>query len=274
MDQPIIEGENYPVEQSIGAVAVASRQQAEIQSAITIAKRFPRDEAGAYAKAMRAFESPPLAEEALYKLEFGRTPVQGPSVHSARVLARCWGNIKYGCDTIHADDHASHLRGYAHDMENNICPTQEAYVRKLVPRKNRQTGATEYVRPSELEWQRELNKQAAILERNCLLKLLPRDMVEECMAVARRTLEKVAEGGLKTSREQFTRKLAMSFDEIGVSSKMLERYLGHGLALLDKKEVADLQGIYKAIKDGQAKREDFFSFTDLGGADSGPPENN
>lgn len=50
---------------------------------------------------------------------------------------------------------------------------------------------------------------------------------------------------------------------------MLERRLGHSLDLMDKAEAAELQGVYKAIKDGQATRTDYFVFsdTDLSEAD-------
>jgi len=78
----------------VGGLAVISREQHEIQAAIISAKKFPRDENQAYAKAIKSVQRPSMAESATYNFPRGGKSISGPSVDLARELARCWGNIR------------------------------------------------------------------------------------------------------------------------------------------------------------------------------------
>ena len=80
-----------------GTVAIeASRAIAEAQGKLVIAKRFPRNEVDAYAKAMEACQRPTMAAKAFYSFPRGGQTVEGPTIRFAEELARCWGNIDYG----------------------------------------------------------------------------------------------------------------------------------------------------------------------------------
>ena len=77
-----------------GTVAIeASRAIAEAQGKLVIAKRFPRNEITAYAKAMEACQRPTMAAKAFYSFPRGGQTVEGPTIRFAEELARCWGNI-------------------------------------------------------------------------------------------------------------------------------------------------------------------------------------
>src|ERR1700747_3455088 len=80
----------------LAPTASAAEKQFEIQSAIIIARRFPRNEDQAFEKLMRACRRLSFAEDAAYAFPRGDQKVEGPSVNLAREAARVWGNIRHG----------------------------------------------------------------------------------------------------------------------------------------------------------------------------------
>ena len=108
-----------------GTVAIeASRAIAEAQGKLVIAKRFPRDEVEAYAKAMEACQRPTMAAKAFYSFPRGGQTVEGPTIRFAEELARCWGNIDYGIKELSQDDGKSEMQAYAWDLETNAQSVQ------------------------------------------------------------------------------------------------------------------------------------------------------
>ena len=79
-----------------GMDIATTRQSAEIQSAMVIAKKFPRNETVAISRIMQACERLSLAESALYAYPRGGTTVSGPSIRLAEALAKNWSNIDFG----------------------------------------------------------------------------------------------------------------------------------------------------------------------------------
>ena len=83
--------------QRTAAVEIASTRAAqEIQATLVVAKRFPRDETGAYNKIMEACKRTSLAEQAIYSYPRGSETVEGPTIRLAETMARAWGNIEFG----------------------------------------------------------------------------------------------------------------------------------------------------------------------------------
>src|ERR1044072_8128022 len=71
----------------LAPTAAAAEKQFEIQSAIVLAKKFPRDEDAAFQKLMKASGRTSFAEEAEYSFPRGGQQVRGPSVNPARQAA-------------------------------------------------------------------------------------------------------------------------------------------------------------------------------------------
>ena len=108
-----------------GTVAIeASRAIAEAQGKLVIAKKFPRNEIAAYAKAMEACQRPTMAAKAFYSFPRGNQTVEGPTIRFAEELARCWGNIDYGIKELSQDDGKSEMQAYAWDLETNAQSVQ------------------------------------------------------------------------------------------------------------------------------------------------------
>src|SRR3990167_6102664 len=68
--------------------AAASREIAEVQAAVILARKFPRDEERTYSKLLRSCGRVSSAEAASYSFPRGGATVSGPSVNIAREAAR------------------------------------------------------------------------------------------------------------------------------------------------------------------------------------------
>lgn len=240
-------------EREVGAAAAVAREEAEIKSAIFLARQFPRNEFAAYNKVIKACERPGLAEEAVYNFPRGGQQVSGPSVNLAREIARCWGNIRYGLRVVSVDEDMVHIRGYAFDLETNAYVEHEDKFEKLVYRKGKG-----WVKPDERDLRELINRRGAILVRNAILQVVPSDVVDAAEEKAKETLRRAAAGEISQNREQAIRRLVKAFDGIGVTVEMLEGYLKHGLDAITADEIADLRAVYKSIQDGHSRREEYF----------------
>ena len=92
---------DFTAPQQVGARSaqtemMVSRQAQEVQAAMVIAKRFPRNETESFARIMMACQRKRLAEQAMYEYPRGGTKVTGPSIRLAEAIAQNWGNIDFG----------------------------------------------------------------------------------------------------------------------------------------------------------------------------------
>lgn len=248
------------VADTAGELAAVTREQTEIQSAIIAAKRFRRNEQEAFVRAVKSFTRASMAEAATYNFPRGGKAVEGPSVDCARELARIWGNIRYGLRVVSQDADRLHIKAYALDLETNCYVEAEDEFSKLIQRKDKYTGESKWVQPDERDLRELMNRRGAIAVRNCILQVLPSDLVDDVLKTAKHTLQKDASSALEKSREDVVKHLVVAFDRSGVNVGMLEQYLGHKLDVITADEVAALKQIHQSIKEGVAKREEFFRF--------------
>lgn len=229
----------------------------EIESALVIAQRMPRDEAQAEQRIMRACSSPRFSAMVQYSYPRGsgenRQIIKGPTVKVARELARCWGNIRWGTDIIADDEETRTLRSWAWDLETNAKTSRDTTFKKLIYRKK---GG--WVKPDERDLRELSERMAAFAIRNCLLDVLP----EELVALALETSQKTLEGKAAKDPTEARRQISEAFRTLGVSVKDLEQYLGHSLTQCSPAEIAELRPIYKSILDGQTKWVDYVSDED------------
>jgi len=107
--------------QSLATVQVESdRAQAEVQAAMILARRFPRDPVLALDRILNACTRPALAEGALYCYARGGTDITGPSIRLAEVLAQNWGNLQFGVRELEQRDGESTVEAFAWDIETNV----------------------------------------------------------------------------------------------------------------------------------------------------------
>ena len=230
-----------------------SRATAEVQVAYIIAKKFPRNEQESYAAIINSCKRPFLAEAAIYAYPRGGTLVKGPSIRLAECLGQYWGNLDCGVREISQNNGVSIAEAYAIDLQTNTRMTKIFHVKH---ERHTKKGITKLNDPRDI-YELVANQGARRL-RACILGIIPGDVVEAAVEQCNRTMQ--------TSEVPISdqiRRLVLAFDEVGVKVEHLEKRLGHNLDATIPTEIVTLRGIYKSIKDGMAKREDFF---DLGKA--------
>jgi hypothetical protein len=118
-----------------------ARSVAEVAAAVRVAQDNPRDEAKAMERMRQACSQRSLADRAFYSLPRAGGRVEGSTVHLAREIARCWGNVDYGIRELRRDDTAgqSEMQAWAWDQENNVRSTRSFIVpHERMARKERQ----------------------------------------------------------------------------------------------------------------------------------------
>lgn len=227
----------------------SSRAAQEVQAAMVIAKRFPRDQELAYANIMVACKRRALAEEAIYSYPRGGTQVEGPSIRLAEALAQNWGNIDFGIIELEQRPGESTVMAYAWDLQTNTRQTKIFTVQHARKSGERIVALTDPRDVYEM-----VANQGARRVRNCILGVIPGDVVDAALDACNQTLKKQSDEPLIDR----IRKMAAAFGELGVTVAMVEERLGHKLDASSENELVKLRKIYKSIKDGVASREDWF----------------
>lgn len=239
-----------------GTVAIeASRAIAEAQGKLVIAKRFPRDEVAAYAKAIQACQRPAMAAKAFYSFPRGGQTVEGPTIRFAEELARCWGNIDYGIKELSQDDGKSEMQAYAWDLETNAQSVQNftnPHQREKTDRKTRTTVM------ENLTSQRDIYENNANMAtrrlRSRILAILPAWFVEDAIAECKKTLA----GKNDMPLIDRVKNMVVQFAKLGVSQSQIERRLKKKIDTMNADDFTQFIGIFNAIKQGESKIADWF----------------
>lgn len=233
-----------------GMLSVAtSRAAQEVQAAMVVAKRCPRDEAVAYQRIMRACKRPGLAKRAVYAYPRGNTTVSGPSIRLAEAIAQNWGNIDFGIIELEQRDGESTVMSFAWDLETNTRQSKIFTVKHL--RVTRE-GSYRLTDPRDI-YEMAANQGARRL-RACVLGVVPGDIVEAAV----RQCEKTLAGDSSEPLTDRVRKMVAAFDEFGVTADRIAKRLGHRLEVTSEAELVNLRQIYTSLKDNMADPKAFF----------------
>ena len=234
-----------------GTVAIeASRAIAEAQGKLVIAKRFPRDEVAAYAKAMEACQRPTMAEKAFYSFPRGGQTVEGPTIRFAEELARCWGNIDYGIKELSQDDGKSEMQAYAWDLETNA-----QSVQNFTNPHQREQGKKMVTLTSQRDIYENNANMATRRLRARILAILPAWFVEDAIAECKRTIA----GHNDTPLIDRVKKMVVQFAKLGVTQEQIERRLKRKIDTMTADDFTEYVGIYNAIKGGESKIAEWFT---------------
>ena len=234
-----------------GTVAIeASRAIAEAQGKLVIAKRFPRDEVAAYAKAMEACQRPTMAEKAFYSFPRGGQTVEGPTIRFAEELARCWGNIDYGIKELSQDDGKSEMQAYAWDLETNA-----QSVQNFTNPHQREQGKKMVTLTSQRDIYENNANMATRRLRSRILAILPAWFVEDAIAECKKTLA----GRNDTPLIDRVKKMVVQFAKLGVTQEQIEQRLKRKVDTMTADDFTEYVGIYNAIKGGESKIAEWFT---------------
>lgn len=245
--------------QEFGTDAAMIRAQQEVQGAMILAKKFPRNEDAAFASLMKSCSRSSFAERAEYRFPRGnkkneetgkweKNYVVGPSAYLIREATRFWGNIQTGTEIVRDTEDERHIRSFAWDMQTNVRRTAEVTFRKLIQRKNFDTKVTEWVRPDERDLRELHNKHAAIAERNCAAQLLPSDLIDEACQTSRETTK----AEFTKDPDEAKKRLIKAFSVINITVEKLESFLGHKVSECSPAELVELRSIWSSINDGNS----------------------
>jgi hypothetical protein len=243
-----------------GAIAAAEAVKARIQSAYIMAMQRPRNEMQSRSRILEACKRPEFASRVEYAKPVGGKKIIGPSIRFAELAVREWGNVITETQLVYEDDNVRRIKVTVIDLETNATFGKEIQIKKTVERRDGKGREIVGERTNTygdkvfivLATDEELHtKEAALISkviRNEGLRLIPQDIIDEGIEVARKTLHNRDAQDPKAA----LKKIVDAFGNIGISPKQLEIYMGHGLDIISPAEIQDLRGVYQAISSGEA----------------------
>lgn len=227
-----------------------SRAVTEVQAALVIAKRFPRDEFEAHTRIMKACERSSLAKAALYSYPRGGQTVTGPSIRLAEVLAQNWGNMETDVVILETLEDRTKCVAVCWDLQTNYRNKVPFEVPHEIQLKN--GSMKKLTDPRDIR--EHIDNIGARKKRQAIIGVIPGDVVADAIDRCRKV---VALGDKNDPLDARIKRVLLAFKELGVTQQMLELKLEHSMDIATQDDLVELQGIYNALKDG-ASRDEFF----------------
>jgi len=231
-----------------GVEISASREMAEVQAAVVMARRFPRDEIRAMEKIRNACSRPALAESAVYQYSRGGSDVSGPSIRLAEAIATAWGNIQFGVREVEQRNGESTCEAFAWDVESNVRVVKSFKVSHI---RHTKRGDTVLTDPRDIYEM--VANQGARRVRACILGIIPGDVVEDAVKQCETTLNAKAD-----TTPEGLKKVADAFAQYGITVKQIEARIQRRFDSITAAQVVGLRKIIVSLRDGMSKPEDWF----------------
>lgn len=239
--------------QNTATQALIGRETQQIQGMVFMAKTYPRDEYQSFNRIMQACSRIGLAEESMYEYPRGGQKVTGASIRLAEAIAQNWGNIDFGVIELEQKNGESNVMAYAWDLETNTRQTKIFSVKHVRDTKSGGKALTESRDIYEM-----VANQGARRLRACILGIIPGDVIDKAVEKCKETLKS---GNVKSLPDRI-RDMVVAFDkEYAVKKEMLEKYIGCNADSFSENDFIRLKNVYKSLKDGMSKREDYFEIS-------------
>lgn len=264
----------------LAIATMAATAKAQVEARYIIAMNRPRNIMDARASILDACCRPRFAESARYSKPVGSGKVTGFSVRFAEAAIQCMRNIQVDTKTVFEDDDMRTVQITVTDLESNLSYGKDITLSKTVERSSVKEGTVivgqrtntngnkvYIVRATEDELSNKIAAAESKIIRNCGLRLIPQDILDEAEEQIAATLKK---GGEDPKAE--TKKICDSFSCINVRPAELEKYIGHALDTISKSELIELREVYSSIKEGESSWNDFLQakVSARGGEDEDP----
>jgi len=252
----------------VASAAMAAKARSVTEARYVMALNRPRSVAQARINILDACRRPAFAESARYRKPVGgNNTVDGFSIRFAEEAIKAMTNISVDSMTIFEDYEKRIVQVTVTDLETNVTYGKDIAINKTVERRSvkagqpvlskriNSSGITVYlVEATEDETANKIASAESKVIRNCGLRLLPSDILEEAETLIEQTL---TTGGADT--KESVKKIQDAFAKLNISPVDLDKYLGHSMATVSPKELANLRAIYSTIKDGEASWADYLT---------------
>lgn len=237
------------------------QEKAQIDIQIATAKKYPRNMKDAVENALTTVTmSVEVAESCYYSLNFRKSkdnkksePIEGPSINLAKILAQCWGNLRFSKEVIGAS--ATHVTSQAmvHDLETNIAAAIKVQRPILYKDGGRYNNDLIILHGSV---------GASIALREAIFSVIPKAYIEKLFHAAKaKVTNELDDATILVTRRN---KLLKYFKENhGVDDKMIAKHFDvSNVNMLNKDQVLELSGLMTAIQQEGIKPENIFEFPD------------
>ena len=247
-----------------------ARAVAEVAAAVKVAQDFPRDTSRSLDRMRQACSQRSLADRAFYSLPRAGGRVEGSTVHLARELANCWGNIDYGIRELRRDDDngVSEMQAWAWDQEANVRSSRSFIVPHARMKGKQRQALTDLADIANNN-----NSVAARAVRETIFTVLPVWFRSEAEDITNRTLQG---GGEKTLAQQIADALGHYGSTFSVTQKQIEDSLQRPASSWTAQDVAGLRVLAGELSRGEKRIEDEFpktvSAAEITGAEQGQGE--
>ena len=223
---------------------------AEVFAAVRVAQDCPRDTTAAIREMETACAQPALANRAFFSLPRAGGRVEGSTVHLARELARCWGNLDYGIRELRRDDEAgvSEMQAWAWDQQSNVRSSRSFVVphaimagRGAEKRRKALTDLGDIANNN--------NSVAARAVRETIFTVLPVWFREQAEEIASRTLR--GEGTGETLDQRKAKAIAHYEHAWNVTREQLEARLGRPSSQWTAQDIGFLQVLTSEMQRGE-----------------------
>lgn len=241
-----------------------AKVQAELQSMMMMAVKYPRDERAATEAILERCDDPDFADAAVFELE--RTDyrtnetkiIRGLTIDMAEEIHRQFRNILVTTELISETSEGMLLDVSVWDIERNIKNSEPVYVSKTVERsklkggqvpiaerRNARNQTIYIVAATDDELRSKMLGLTHRNKRNGLLCAIPSDIQDKFFNKCMETKYKEANKQAQTSEGQ--QKIIDSFKTVGVSQGMIEQHIKHPITELSQDEWVHLRGLYRAV---------------------------
>lgn len=226
--------------------APAAIAQAEIESQIATAKRFPRDIAVFKSKLMAmANIDQETAEGCYYAVPRSGKTIDGPSVRLAEIALSCYGNCIAQADVLDEDDTFIYAQGMCRDLENNVA-VRVMVRRRIIDKYNRRYNPDMIAVTA--------NAACAIALRNAIFKVVPGAYIKPVFQKVKDTAVGKAKSLSNRRAEVLLRLGKMGADEARVLNTLGRKSVDD----ITFDDVAKLIGIGTAVHDGEIALDEAF----------------
>ena len=239
------------VHMSENAGVLAQQAIASVQARYVMAIKRPRNWDQTRQDMLKECARPSFARVARYRKPVGEG-IEGPSIRFAEAALRYMKNVIVETPLVRDDAAARVLRVTVTDLEANLTYWKDVTVPKTVERRqlgkgqlpiskrHNSYGDLVYLVPATDD--QILNTENALVSkaiRTCALRLLPGDILDECMEAVIRTQRNEDAKDPDAARKA----LVDTFGAVGVRADDLSAYLAHDLGVMTPAELLHLRAI-------------------------------